>query len=64
MNTDELSLCGCISADAGYYAVPLSSERDRNNTQTINIVNYMCHLDSGRIARVNVVNGTATRIYY
>jgi hypothetical protein len=65
MDTGDLALCGCVSADTrADYAVPLGSEQARNNSRTVTILNYMCPLGAAGIAQVVVVNGTATQVNY
>jgi hypothetical protein len=65
MDTDRLARCGCVSPDAGGdFAVPVSASSARGAVTRVSVVNYMCPLDSAGIAKVVVVNGIATEIFY
>jgi hypothetical protein len=65
MDTDQLALCGCVSAAtrSGYH-VPLATEQERTAAQSVSIVNYMCPLGAGGIAKVVVLNGVAQQVFY
>ena len=65
MHTDQLARCGCVSADTrSDYQVPLASVQERNAAKTVSILNYMCPLGSAGIAKVVVINGVASQIFY
>ena len=65
MDTDQLARCGCVSADTrSDYQVSLASEQERNAAQAVSILNYMCPLGSAGIAKVVVINGVASQIFY
>lgn len=65
MGTDQLARCGCVSAgNRNDYQVALGSVQERNASQAVSIVNYMCPLGSAGIAMVTVVNGVAKEVFY
>lgn len=64
MDTDQLALCGCVSADTRADQIPLASERERNVSQSVSMVNYMCPMGSAGVAQVSVLNGIAQQIFY
>lgn len=64
MDTDQLALCGCVSADTSSdYQVPMSSSSPRGTVTRVSVVNYMCPLGSRGVAKVVVVNGIASELY-
>ena len=65
MDTDQLALCGCFSADTrSDYRVPMSSSSPRGTVTRISVINYMCPRGSKGVAKVVVVNGIASEFYY
>jgi hypothetical protein len=65
MDTDQLTRCGCFSAQAqGYHQVPRSPNSPGGAVTRVSIVNYLCPLRPQGMAEVVVVNGVASEIAY
>lgn len=65
MDTDQLALCGCVSADSsGGYQAPPPLSSSRGPVTRVLVVNYICPLGSAGVPKVVVVNGIAREVFY
>ena len=65
MDTDQLTRCGCFSAQAqGYDPVPQSPDSAGGPVTRVSVVNYLCPVRPEGLAEVVVVNGVVSEIAY
>ena len=63
MDTDQLSRCGCFSAQSqGYDPVPQSPNSGGGAVTRVSVVNYLCPVRPEGLAEVVVVNGVVSEI--
>lgn len=65
MDTDQLTRCGCFSAQAQGYHQALRSRSFAGGAVTrVSIFNYLCPLRPQGMVEVVVVNGVVSQIAY
>lgn len=62
---DQLARCGCVAADiAGGFNLSVSEDVASGGVSRVVALNYICPIEPAGVAKVVVVNGIASEIFY